>query len=90
MDIYPAHVRLDCSASTRPRKQVEPGLADWWTNSPDGKTWTFHLRKNLRWSDGEPLTADDVVFTCNDLIYNTNINNVIARRLAAWTEKTSR
>ncbi|MGD0350339.1 MAG: ABC transporter substrate-binding protein [Verrucomicrobiota bacterium] len=59
-------------------QEVGPELADWWTNSPDGKTWTFKLRKNLRWSDGEPLTADDVVFTCNDLIYNTNFNPVMA------------
>ena len=59
-------------------QQVEAGLADSWTNLPDGKTWTFHLRKNLRWSDGAPITADDVVFTCNDLIYNTNFNPVMA------------
>jgi peptide/nickel transport system substrate-binding protein len=59
-------------------EEVTPGLADWWTNSPDGATWTFHLRKNLHWSDGQPITADDVVFTCNDLIYNTNINPVMA------------
>jgi peptide/nickel transport system substrate-binding protein len=59
-------------------QEVTPGLADWWTNSPDDKTWTFHLRKNLHWSDGQPITADDVVFTCNDLIYNTNINPVMA------------
>jgi peptide/nickel transport system substrate-binding protein len=57
-------------------QQIEPGLAESWTNSPDGKTWTFKLRKNLRWSDGAPLTADDVVFTWNDVIYNTNIDNV--------------
>jgi peptide/nickel transport system substrate-binding protein len=57
-------------------QQVSPGLAESWTNSADGKTWTFKLRKNLRWSDGEPLTADDVVFTCNDVIYNPDINNV--------------
>jgi peptide/nickel transport system substrate-binding protein len=56
-------------------QEIEPGLADWWTNSPDGKTWTFHLRKNLRWSDGAPLTADDVVFTFNDVIYNPKIDN---------------
>lgn len=62
-------------------QEVSPGLADWWTNAPDNKTWTFHLRKNLRWSDGQPITADDVVFTCNDLIYNTNINPVIADAL---------
>src|SRR5579864_5527311 len=60
-----------------PTQTVKPALAESWTNSPDGKTWTFKLRKNLRWSDGQPLTADDVVFTCNDLIYNPKIDNVM-------------
>ncbi len=59
-----------------PTQKVKPGLAEFWTNSPDGKTWTFRLRKNLRWSDGEPLTADDVMFTWNDVIYNPKIDNV--------------
>ena len=59
-----------------PSQRVTPGVAESWTNSPDGKTWTFKLRKNLRWSDGAPLTADDVVFTWNEVIYNPNINNV--------------
>ena len=59
-----------------PTQTVKPGLAEFWTNSPDGKTWTFRLRKNLRWSDGAPLTADDVVFTWNDVIYNPKIDNV--------------
>lgn len=59
-----------------PTQEVKPGLAEFWTNSPDGKTWTFRLRKNLRWSDGAPLTADDVLFTWNDLIYNPKIDNV--------------
>jgi peptide/nickel transport system substrate-binding protein len=58
-------------------QQVGPGLAESWTNAADNKTWTFKLRKNLRWSDGERLTADDVVFTWNDVIYNTNIDNVM-------------
>jgi ABC-type transport system substrate-binding protein len=58
------------------KQEIEPGLAESWTNAPDGKTWTFKLRKNLRWSDGEPLTADDVVFTMNDVIYNPKIDNV--------------
>jgi len=59
-----------------PTQKVKPGLAEFWTNSPDGETWTFRLRKNLHWSDGAPLTADDVAFTWNDVIYNTNIDNV--------------
>ena len=57
-------------------QQVTPELAESWTNMPDGRTWTFKLRKNLSWSDGEPLTADDVVFTWNDVIYNPGIDNV--------------
>jgi len=59
-----------------PTQTVKPGLAVFWTNSPDGKTWTFRLRKNLRWSDGAPLTADDVVFTWNEIIFNPKIDNV--------------
>ncbi len=60
-----------------PTQTVKPGLAESWTNSPDGRTWTFKLRKNLRWSDGAPLTADDVVFTWNDVIYNPAIPSAI-------------
>lgn len=54
-----------------------PALADSWTVEPDQKTWTFKLRHNLWWSDGHPLTADDVVFTW-DVIYNPKIDNVTA------------
>jgi len=38
-------------------------LATTWEAGPDGKTWTFKLRPNLVWSDGQPLNADDVDFT---------------------------
>jgi peptide/nickel transport system substrate-binding protein len=65
-------LNLDCAS-----QEIEPSLAESWTNSPDGKTWTFKLRKGLRWSDGEPITADDVVFTWKDVIYNPNIDNVM-------------
>ncbi|MFP4225597.1 MAG: extracellular solute-binding protein [Desulfobacterales bacterium] len=41
----------------------EPGLADWWTISDDKKTFTFHLNPDARWSDGEPVTAEDVQWT---------------------------
>jgi oligopeptide transport system substrate-binding protein len=40
-----------------------PGLAERWDISPDGKIYTFHLRTNLMWSTGEPITADDVVYS---------------------------
>ena len=35
----------------------EPACAESWEVSDDGMTWTFHLRENLKWSDGKPLTA---------------------------------
>ncbi|MDB6022839.1 MAG: oppA [Pedosphaera sp.] len=40
-----------------------PGLAERWEISPDGRIYTFHLRTNLVWSTGEPITADDVVYS---------------------------
>src|SRR5438093_977115 len=43
--------------------EIEPALAESWTTSPDGRTWTFTLRQGIRWSDGAPLTIDDVVFS---------------------------
>jgi len=42
---------------------VIPALADGWTVSDDGRTWTFYLDRNARWHDGELFTADDVEFT---------------------------
>ncbi|OIM84649.1 peptide ABC transporter substrate-binding protein [Oenococcus oeni] len=38
------------------------GLAKSWSHSKDGLTWTFHLRKGLKWSNGDPLTASDFVY----------------------------
>ena len=52
-----------------------PNLAETWDMSTDGLMWVFHLRPGLRWSDGKPLTADDVVFTFNDLIFNPKVPN---------------
>ena len=53
--------------------QVESMLAESWEHSEDGMTWTFHLREDVRWQDGEPFTAHDVDFTFNRIIYNHDI-----------------
>ena len=42
-----------------------PGLAESWEESNDGLTYTYTLREGLLWSDGEPLTAEDVAYTIN-------------------------
>ena len=39
--------------------EIIPAAAESWNISDDGKTYTFHLRKNLRWSNGDPVTAQD-------------------------------
>jgi len=43
----------------------EPGLAESWEVSDDGLTYTYTLREGLLWSDGEPLTAEDVAWNVN-------------------------
>lgn len=55
-------------------QEAGPGMAETWSVSPDGRSWTFKLRAGLRWSDGQPLTAGDVVFTWNEVMYNPEMN----------------
>lgn len=43
--------------------ELEPSLASRWEIAADGKTYTIHLRRGLRFSDGSPFTADDVLFS---------------------------
>ena len=45
-----------------------PDLAESWSQSEDGLTWTFRLRKGVRWHDGRPFTADDVKFTLEAML----------------------
>jgi peptide/nickel transport system substrate-binding protein len=47
----------------RSSQQTEPALAKSWRISPDGHTFTLQLRKGIRFSDGHPFDADDVVFS---------------------------
>ena len=53
--------------------EVEPSLAESWARSEDGLTWTFHLRQDVQWHDGQPFTAHDVDFTFNRITYNDDI-----------------
>jgi oligopeptide transport system substrate-binding protein len=45
-----------------------PGVAERWEISPDGLTYTFHLRADAKWSNGEPLTAHDFVFSAQRIL----------------------
>jgi peptide/nickel transport system substrate-binding protein len=71
-DLFEGLVRIN-PVTTLP----EPGLAESWDLSDGGKTITFHLRHDVKWSDGEPFTARDVLFTMR-VIYDPKIPNSAA------------
>jgi peptide/nickel transport system substrate-binding protein len=48
--------------------KVIPNVAKSFEVSPDGKVFTFHLRRGMKWSDGRPFTADDVMFNMQDIV----------------------
>lgn len=56
-------LHADLVSINRETQKTELRLAREWTLSPDGRRFTVKLRRGLRFSDGQPLTADDVVFT---------------------------
>lgn len=53
--------------------KLEPALAESWEISEDKKRVVFTLKNGLKWSDGEPLTVDDVIFTYRDIYLNPKI-----------------
>jgi peptide/nickel transport system substrate-binding protein len=57
--------------------KVEPFVAESYDISPDAKTFTFHLRKGMKWSDGKPFTADDIMFWYNDVLMNKALTPAI-------------
>jgi alpha-galactoside transport system substrate-binding protein len=59
-----------------------PNLAMSWEWSSDGKSLTMPLVKGIKWSDGQPFTADDVLFTWNDVILDPGV-------VKAWTKRSA-
>jgi len=56
--------------------EIHPGILDRWEMSEDGKVWTFRIRKGLKWSDGIPVTTEDVRYTIEDVYFNKEITPV--------------
>jgi peptide/nickel transport system substrate-binding protein len=54
---------FDSLARTRADGSLAPGLATSWTSNADATVWHFKIRAGARWSDGTPVTPDDIVFT---------------------------
>lgn len=56
-----------------PWTKVVPNIAKSWNITGGGKSYTFQLREGMKWSDGHPFTADDLVFAYDDVLMNTAI-----------------
>jgi peptide/nickel transport system substrate-binding protein len=65
--------------------QVQPELATHWDASEDLKTWTFHLRDGVKFHNGKPFNAADVVFTYNRLL-DKNVGSVLRAALEMVTK----
>jgi oligopeptide transport system substrate-binding protein len=61
-DLYEGLTRWDVN------KHPSPGIAERWEISSDGKTYTFHLRHDAKWSDGSPLTSADFLYSFRRLV----------------------
>ncbi len=72
--IYSGLVRSDPTGKTN---NIVPSLSDHWTISSDGKTYMFHLRPGIKFSNGQAVTAEDVAWTLNGF-GNPKINGVMA------------
>lgn len=55
-----------------------PNIAKSWKISEEGKVFTFYLRKGMKWSDGEPFTADDIMFWYKDILLNKDLTPVVS------------
>ena len=61
------------------REDLIPNVARGWDVSEDGTEFTFYLRKGMRWSDGAPLTTEDVAFAINDVLLNSDYGALSTR-----------
>ncbi|GLW11253.1 hypothetical protein Misp01_63810 [Microtetraspora sp. NBRC 13810] len=65
--LYDGLTRYDLKQADK-SPQIVPGLATSWDTSPDGRTWTFHLRQGVTFTDGTPFDADAVIFGFDRLL----------------------
>jgi peptide/nickel transport system substrate-binding protein len=61
---------------------IAPNIAESWEVSEDVTEYTFHLRQGIKWSDGAPFTADDIMFYIEDVLFNEELN--AAGPIADW------
>jgi peptide/nickel transport system substrate-binding protein len=70
-------LNYDLLVNFGPNNEPVPGFADTWTQSADQLSWTFHIRSGMKWSDGQPATSADVVYTYNLELNGTKDDGVV-------------
>ena len=55
-------------------RTIVPNIFESWEASPDGTTYTIHMRRGMKWSTGDPVTSEDVRFTWEDFLTNKDLN----------------
>jgi peptide/nickel transport system substrate-binding protein len=79
-DLYATLTGAKLVSVNRATQELEPALAEKWTESPDHLTFTLTLRDGVTWSDGTPFTSADVLFTFR-VIYDTKVDSLLASSL---------
>lgn len=70
--LYARNLIFDGLTKLNERMEAVPDLAESWTVSEDGLTYTFNLREGVKWHDGKPFTAEDVKFTYEVMLHPDN------------------
>lgn len=65
-----------------PDYKIIPNLALKWDVDDQGRVFTFHLAKGVRWSDGQPFTADDILFSVEDIFYDKELTPSVPKWLS--------
>ncbi|MBA2277344.1 MAG: ABC transporter substrate-binding protein [Chloroflexia bacterium] len=80
---YEHLVRWRQGATNLTTDEVIPNVAERVDTNPDGSEFTFHLRDGMKWSDGQPFTADDIVFWYKDVLLNKELSPAVPEWLIA-------
>ena len=75
------HLAVTSLVNGDPTGASEPRIIKGWEVSDDGRKYTFTNRRGARWSDGYPMTIEDVRFAMEDLMYNEELNTTLPAEL---------